>query len=197
MSKKRRINAPGPLLIGLCGARGAGKTTTAKAICDRYVGWRRMSFADPLREAGWELLRNEAVRDPLVKMYLQTTADPFGHGAKDLPIPGMEVTPRDILIELGEYERSRDPFHWINKLRDSIMACPDHVVIDDVRFEAEYYTILKSWTWGRTIYQIGDEPPDGEPYYGASIDVISRREIECMAGIVVSQALATNMMRKI
>jgi hypothetical protein len=137
MASKRKLYSP-PVLIGLMGNRGIGKTTTAKAVCDRYEGFRRMSFADAVRAAGNEYFANERIKDPVISRWLHSVGEqPFAHGTKDTPIPGLGITPRDILIEIGEGRRQDDPNVWVDKIVDQIVDFTGHVIIDDVRFENE------------------------------------------------------------
>jgi hypothetical protein len=132
MAEKRRVNTALPLLIGLMGARGAGKTSTAKAICDRYANFVRFSFAEPVRTETFQLIKAESLRDPMVAKWLHAVGDPFAHKTKDTPIWGMEVTPRDLLIEVGENARRQDPTYWIRKIRQQIAETTAHVVIDSM-----------------------------------------------------------------
>lgn len=125
-----------PMLLAFCGARGAGKTTLAEAIVDRYADFKRMSFADPIRDEVAAMLQHERMLDPIVDQYLKSHP-PFTHEFKDKVIPGLEVSPRDLLIRVGEGRREQDPLHWVNAMKQRILDCPYHVVIDDLRYDSE------------------------------------------------------------
>lgn len=125
-----------PMLLALCGARGAGKTTVAQAIVDRYADFKRMSFADPIREEASEILQHARLADPIVDLYLKSHP-PFARDFKDRTIPGLEITPRELLIQVGNGRREEDPFYWVNIMKQRILDCPYHVVIDDLRYDTE------------------------------------------------------------
>jgi hypothetical protein len=125
-----------PMLLAFCGARGAGKTTVAQAIVDRYQDFVRMSFADPIREEAAATLQHARMLDPLVDQYLKSHP-PFAHGFKDQPIPGLGITPRDLLIQTGSARREEDPLYWVNAMKQRILNEPRHVVIDDLRYDSE------------------------------------------------------------
>lgn len=120
-------------LIGIVGARGAGKSTIAKYLCERH-GWTEMSFADPLKQGVMHMfgLRSEQVYDP---------------DCKEIVDPFWGVSPRDLLQVVGtELMRERLALHfpqtapvWIRALdrRLQEMDSDDKVVISDVRFPDE------------------------------------------------------------
>ena len=108
--------------IGLLGANGAGKTTIADYLVAEH-GYRKLSFAEPLRELarlnkGWYM-------DELALGYDK---------AKELE-PGF----RQYLIDLGEGIRKYDPVFFVKALAQQITDMdPDRPwVIDDVRKQQE------------------------------------------------------------
>jgi hypothetical protein len=131
-----------PMLLAFCGARGAGKTTVAQAIVDRYQDFVRMSFADPIREEAAATLQHARMLDPLVDQYLKSHP-PFAHGFKDQPIPGLGITPRDLLIQTGSARREEDPLYWVNAMKQRILNEPRHVVIDDLRYDSEIIFLVE------------------------------------------------------
>lgn len=151
-----------PMLLALCGARGAGKTTVAQAIVDRYADFKRMSFADPIREEASEILQHARLADPIVDLYLKSHP-PFARDFKDRTIPGLEITPRELLIQVGNGRREEDPFYWVNIMKQRILDCPYHVVIDDLRYDTEMYfvqehrgVVYELWSVQHTTDYTGD-----------------------------------------
>ena len=57
-----------PTIVAFCGKAGAGKDTAAQVLCD-HLGFERLAFADPLKEA-LAIIANEPVQnfhDPVLK----------------------------------------------------------------------------------------------------------------------------------
>lgn len=114
-------------LLGIHGKAGAGKDTLAKALRLQY-GWRRMAFADPLREAACAAfgVDMEWFTDPELKGRL---------------LPDWKLTPRHILQQMGT-EAMRNTFGhdiWVRRWEQEylkVAGCVD-VVITDVREELE------------------------------------------------------------
>lgn len=132
-----------PLIVGLHGYQRSGKDTAAAGLTDR--GFLRVSFAEPLREAIYNLnprvvaytADNELSIAPSQRY--QKIIDTYGYeAAKDHPIWGAEV--RNLLQRFGT-ECARETFwdsFWIDladrTIRESNAGA---VVITDVRFENE------------------------------------------------------------
>lgn len=108
--------------IGLLGANGAGKTTIADYLVAEH-GYRKLSFAEPLREF--------AMLNPAFKAIVNR----FGYRAAKDANP--EV--RQYLIDLGEGIRKYDPVYFVKALASQITDMdPDKPwVIDDVRKQVE------------------------------------------------------------
>lgn len=161
MTQKRRIYSP-PLLIGLAGSHGVGKTTLAKTVVDRYENFTRMAFADPLREEGMAYFNAERIKDPVISRWLNSIGErPFAHEHKDTPIPGLGVTPRDILIEIGQGRRQQDPDYWIDRLFDRVRDTHRHVIVDDVYQVNEARAIVAA---GGALVWISREIPETFSY---------------------------------
>lgn len=115
------------LVIGLLGGAGAGKTTAAKYLEQRY-GARRYTFAGPLKEfAG--------------KVFGFTEEQLYGtQEQKEMIDPRYNVSPRWLLQKLGT-EGFRGVFgeeFWIRELfRRVDDQRPQVAVIEDVRFQNE------------------------------------------------------------
>jgi hypothetical protein len=120
------------MILGISGKRGTGKSLLAKYLTE--IGWREMSFARELK---------------------RRVREDFGLGTehtdgslKEQPTHYIrrsnctEWTPREIMIEYGQFFRSVDPDFWVKQIFKHIDRIPleTAVVIPDVRFlnEAQY-----------------------------------------------------------
>ena len=155
-------------IIGFTGKAGSGKATRATEL--ERLGWRRMSFADPIRAMlqAWlnisvEAGGTEAAADLQdAKQYAEL---------KELPMAMWgEKTLRQMMQLLGtEFGRDKvDPDTWVKTMRLRI-ASLEHghgksrkadelrIVIDDVRFENEAEMIRS--LGGTVIRLVGPEGP--------------------------------------
>lgn len=119
-----------PLVIGFCGAIGAGKTTAAQHLVDRH-GLERVRFAGPLKS----MMRALGLSEREIDGDLKETPSALLCGR----------TPRHAMQTLGT-EWGRDlvaPDLWISVWRrQAIAACSrGGVVADDVRFPNEVAAI--------------------------------------------------------
>lgn len=114
-------------IIGLSGKRGVGKTTMANYLHDVYK-FKRISFADRLKEVAKELM-------PFQDVHLSTKG-------KEKPFNNYDWTPREFLIQLGQFMRYYDKNYWVRS--SGIDNAVGRIVIDDVRFpnEVEYLKSL-------------------------------------------------------
>lgn len=119
-------------VIGLSGVARSGKDTVADYICDTY-GYKKMSFADPIREALYKLNPDVTVNG-LAGSKLRTAVDVFGwEDCKD-KVPQV----RPLLQNLGT-EVGRNMFgenFWVSKALNSVEDGTS-VVFADVRFPNE------------------------------------------------------------
>lgn len=121
---------PAPL-VGLLGAKRAGKDTFAKVLADEH-GFVRVAFADPLKRAA-------LLADPIVvgggRLRLSELVAAAGwEGAKSRP----EV--RGFLQRLGVAVRTLDRDFWLRmglELAEELRDGGEPVVVTDVRFENE------------------------------------------------------------
>lgn len=111
------------MIIGLCGLKESGKTTSAKYLESKF-GFKRMALADPVKEAARVIFG-------FTQDQLYTTE---GKETIDLR---WGFTPRHACQILGtEVGRQFSKDVWINNLK---IRCShyDKVVVEDVRFKNE------------------------------------------------------------
>ena len=117
-------------VIGIAGLSRSGKDTVAE-ILEQHYGYKKIAFADPLKEASAVLLGR-----PLYQMY---------EGDREAIMPEWGFSIRHFLQMLGtEGMRNlfRDDF-WIHRMGITLdegtmwQRPPSRVVISDVRFENE------------------------------------------------------------
>lgn len=124
-----------PLIIGLSGKSGCGKSATASALQKLLPGIVvRMSFADTLKE---EVSR--IFKFPLEWCYTNKNGYllcTFERYAAGMP---HALTVRKLLQWYGtDVMRSRDPEYWVDAMRRKLKETNAHyVIIDDVRFPNE------------------------------------------------------------
>ena len=114
-----------PLLLGLAGPAGCGKTTAATLMCGR-AGWVRLSFADPLRSL-------------LLALHPNWDLWHLGPG-KDLTPADGGLSPREQMRAVGDWVKGYDPGFFTAIGRHHLarlLLRGVHVAIDDVRYEAE------------------------------------------------------------
>jgi len=145
------------MLIGIAGQIASGKDTIAEYLITNK-GFRRMSFAEPLKDAvsaifGWdrELLEGNTVesrewRDQVDEWW-----------ATRLNI--RHLTPRWVLQQWGT-EVGRRAFHddiWIASIENKLRSITDNIVISDCRFPNEIKAIKQAG--GKTIRVSRGSPP--------------------------------------
>lgn len=122
---------PKPLLIGLAGRAGSGKSTVANYLVDHHL-YIENSFAHELR---WEV--QDAIDNP---GYRPLESESLIMAAGNLTDPWEKPTSpamRRLLQWWGtEYRRTQDPHYWLKALR---LPRGELVVISDVRFNNEAY----------------------------------------------------------
>lgn len=102
-------------IIALCGYALVGKDT----IEQHMAGWRRVAFADALKEA------------------CRPTLEALG---LDLTVPEQKELARPILVEVGRAGRKIDPAYWVKRASFP----PGDVVVPDLRYLDE-----ARWVIGR------------------------------------------------
>lgn len=123
------------MILGLCGAAGAGKNTVADRLCGQH-GWIQFGFADPVYAAV-----SSATGIPVPRLR--------DRKVKEEPIEWLGKSPRELLQTLGtEWGRNmvRDDI-WVQIAMRQATKCLAYlkgtggVVITDVRFENEVAAI--------------------------------------------------------
>ena len=114
--------APRPWVVLLTGHEGHGKTETARWL-ERWEGFARVSFADPLRRS-------------LVALGVPVRA--FEQDSKNEPLATHgDKTPRELMQGLGDWCRTVSP-DWLARAWDrGLPPPPASVVSDDARREVE------------------------------------------------------------
>lgn len=112
-------------ILGISGKRGTGKTALASILEAKY-GWRQVPLAAHLKDK---------CRKEFELTYAQTDGED-----KEKVIPNLKKTPREIMISMGQWYRSINPFFWIDRLFNTLDPLLNKIVIPDVRFvnEADY-----------------------------------------------------------
>jgi hypothetical protein len=136
-------------LIGIMGAAGAGKDSTADIIAAHVPGVVRFAFATRLRKEIAEafgidqrVLTDRALKDtPLEQLALRRCTDPgFGQYAWELSTFGA-LKPRTVMQRWGDYQRQQNPDHYIapaESVRIRAVFADCHLMVaTDVRFENE------------------------------------------------------------
>jgi len=152
------------MIIGIAGFIGSGKDTIADYLI-RFKGFRRMSYAEPLKDAvsaifGWdrELLEGNTSYSREWRDQVDTW------WSERLNIENL--TPRLVLQQWGT-EVGRRAFHddiWIASVENKLITAKDNIVISDCRFPNELKSIKRMG--GLTIRVTRGEHP---PWYNDAV----------------------------
>lgn len=129
------------MIVGVAGFIGSGKDTIADYLIT-FKGFRRMSYAEPLKDAisaifGWDRELLEGTTK--YSREWRDTVDPWW--AERLNIK--HLTPRWVLQQWGT-EVGRRAFHddiWIASIENRLRTIKDNIVISDCRFPNELKAI--------------------------------------------------------
>lgn len=132
------------LIIGVSGKKGSGKDTLANILVKKY-GFIKRSFAEALKSG--------------VRKDFDLTKDHTDGKLKELPTKFINTkyhqsdgclkteywTPRDIMVEYGQFFRKFNPNYWVDSVFDNLKHIDPfknypkliRVVISDVRFKNE------------------------------------------------------------
>lgn len=106
-------------LIALSGKRRSGKTTVGNILRDEY-GYSPMSLALPLKD--------------LCQAHFGLTLEQTDGTFKEAPTQYGFLTPRQIMIHMGQAYRYVDPDYWVKDLFRQLDDDSAAYVITDVRF---------------------------------------------------------------
>ena len=125
-----------PILLGLSGLAGSGKTAVTEVLCDDEFSFVRVKFADGLKNMLRALLSTAGCPDDEVERYVEGDL-------KEVPTKYLSGrTPRDVMLTLGT-EWGRDMMHpefWTNIWKRRVTTLLDNnvnVIADDLRFPNE------------------------------------------------------------
>jgi tetrahydromethanopterin S-methyltransferase subunit G len=144
------------MIIGLSGYAQVGKDTVASYLIDKY-GYRRVAFADPIREALYKL--DPKIRiDEMVGASLANAVDHMGWEE----VKKLSSDARELLQRMGT-EVGRDIFgsdFWVNQAFKNV-GSDDKVVFTDTRFlnEADHIRSYCGQVW--RINKLGHGPVNG------------------------------------
>ena len=132
------------MIVGVAGFIGSGKDTIADYLIT-FKGFRRMSYAEPLKDAvasifGWDRELLEGTTK--YSREWRDTVDTWW--AERLQIP--HLTPRWVLQQWGT-EVGRRAFHddiWIASIENRLRNIKDNIVISDCRFPNELNSIKRA-----------------------------------------------------
>ena len=120
------------MIIGFAGNKGVGKSTAAGFLVEH--GWKKCSFADPMRNMLRSFLRDYGLTYPEINYAMDN---------KEVNIPRLGVSYRHLMQTLGtEWGRCmvRDDI-WVTMQRFKIATARlgkcKSIVYDDIRFENE------------------------------------------------------------
>lgn len=127
-----------PIIIGLCGRAGVGKDTAADYL-EREYGFVSATFAQPLK-----IMLDALLCDANIDYtYL------YEPKLKNVEIPQLGVSGRQLMQTLGDWGRSLSPTWWVRLLAlnvglDGAGSTPvhDRIVISDVRYPNEAAWVL-------------------------------------------------------
>lgn len=134
--------------IGMIGRARTGKDTAGQWLVNER-GYRRVAFADPLKEAALKL-------DPIIDSAQRDSDDPdyaddyrLSDGVREYGWEGAKEIPevRRILQELGAAVRAIDEDFWLRAAMKKVVEANDAgvpVVITDVRYPNEAASLRRS-----------------------------------------------------
>jgi hypothetical protein len=149
----------GLTIIGLSGHRGTGKTTLATYLF-RHHGFTRVGFSEKLKEIALNLF-------PLT---VQDVTEPKKKEAK---FGEYDWTPREFLVNLGEFMRYHDKDYWLKQGLALCKHSDQRYVFDDVRFKNEFKSIRDG---GGYIIRLNRYPKLN--VYGETLDIPSEHDLD-------------------
>lgn len=190
-----------PTLIGIRGAKEAGKDTVAGMLAQ--CGYKRLAFADKLKgevseafDVSIDYLNDRQSKEiPDTKLALVNCKDAdflaqaLAWVKSELGLDTDEqalrqpLSPRWVAQKWGtEYRRSQDRNYWVNRVREDILQAPLHgidaICFSDLRFLNEY---AMTRDWGGFVWRVrnrsaetaaaADSHPSEHELDGTPVDV--------------------------
>lgn len=181
------------MILGLCGAAGAGKNTVADRLCQQH-GWIQFGFADPVYAAV-----SAATGIPVPRLRDRET--------KEKPIEWLGKSPRELLQTLGtEWGRTmvRDDI-WVQIAMRQAEKCLAYlkgtggVVLTDVRFANEVAAIKAAggliWKVSRPETFLADEAARHSSEAGIAYDLVDAELINGSTIAALHNAVDTAVKR--
>lgn len=147
------------MIIGISGKRGVGKTTAALYGVKKH-GFVRVSFAEELKTLA-KLLFPFKENDLIVP------------AKKEGKFMEYDWSPREFLINLGEFCRYHDPEYWLKRGLGKCADASKTYVFDDVRYKNEADAIKAQ---GGKIIRV-NRYEKANPY-GKDLDIRSETELD-------------------
>lgn len=197
-------------LIGLMGAAGAGKDTTADLVAELVPSLVRFAFADQLRTeiaAAWgidvRVLMDRALRDvPLEQLALRRCTDGgFVSYAWELStLPG--IRPRNLMQRWGDWRRMQDPDYFIHPAEagrvQAVFGATRLMAVTDVRYPNEAAWVRRHggllWRIARPGLQVIDShssehsskdvTADAAIVNGGTVDDLRRMVVDLLTPVV-------------
>lgn len=117
------------MIIGLCGAIQAGKSTCANYLCNNYQGYKQYSFADSLKES-------------CALAHSEISKEEFGWNGTNWTGPKTEQG-RIILQDHGQSERDKNPNCWLDVVAKKVKEDhPDIAIVGDSRHINELQWVI-------------------------------------------------------
>lgn len=148
-----------PLLIGITGYKRSGKDTAAEVMA-AILGFQRIAFADPIKDAARAILRSQGVDEATIE-------ESIDGDLKEAPCPYLQhKSPRYVMQTLGT-EWGREMLGddiWVKAALNRASNSDVGTIITDVRFPNEAEAIREA---GGVVVRVSR--PETEPDMGGTL----------------------------